>query len=152
MLNSRMEPRINEEVQIIIHYYDLAKIGDRYLYQNNTEIRVYGCELPPYKLPKYLPDRIFALEYIRQMINSDVSFKKKQQLRIKSQIGSFIWNNRVAGEEANNLLKHMDFILSFPWNYYPFGIISEIMLKHKTYPYAHVPKTDIGNFMNQTYW
>jgi hypothetical protein len=45
------------------------------------------CELPPYKLPKYLHVRIFALEYIRQMTNSDdihfVAFKKKQQFRIK---------------------------------------------------------------------
>jgi hypothetical protein len=72
-------------------------MGDWYLYQDHTEIRVYGCELDPYKLPKYLPVRIFALEYIRQMINSDdihfVSLKKKQQLRIKGQIGSFICNS-----------------------------------------------------------
>jgi hypothetical protein len=57
------------------------------MYQDHIEIKVYGCELAPYLLPKYLPVRIFALEYIRQMINSDdihfVSLKKKQQLRIK---------------------------------------------------------------------
>jgi len=67
------------------------------------------------------------------MINSDdinfVPFKKKQQHEIKSQIGSFIFNNRVAGEEANNLLKQMDFNMSFPWNYDPFGIISELRVK-----------------------
>jgi hypothetical protein len=76
---------------------DLTKTGDWYLYQNHTEIRVYGCELAPYKLPRYLPVRIFFLEYIRQMINSDdihfVSLKKKQQLRIKGQIGSFVCNS-----------------------------------------------------------
>jgi hypothetical protein len=65
MINNRMEPRINEEVQRILHLSDLAKIRDWYLYHNHTEIRVYGCEFPPYKLPKYLPIRIFALEYIR---------------------------------------------------------------------------------------
>jgi hypothetical protein len=87
MLSNRIEPRINEEVQRIFHVSDLAKIGDWYLYQNHTEIRVYGCDLPLYNLPKYLPIRIFSLEYIRQMINSDeihfVAFKRKQQLRIK---------------------------------------------------------------------
>jgi hypothetical protein len=133
-----MEPRINEEVYRILHLSNLTKTGDWYLYQNHTEIRVYGCELPPYKLPKYLPVRIFSLEYIRQMINSDdihfVSFKKKKQLMIKSQIGSFICYNRVAGEEANKLLKEMNFNLSFPWNYDPFGIRSETRLKHKTSP------------------
>jgi hypothetical protein len=65
MLNNSTEPRINEEIQRILHLSDLAKTGDWYLYQNHTEIRVYGCEFPPYRLPKYLPVRIFSLEYIR---------------------------------------------------------------------------------------
>ena len=156
MLNNKMEPRINEEVQRILHLSNLAKTGDWYLYQNHLEIRVYGCELPPYKLPKYLPIRIFALEYIRQMINSDdihfVSLKKKQQLRIKSQIGSFICNNRAAREEANNSLEEMNFNLSFPWNYDPFSIIAENRFKNKISPYAHVTNPEIEKFMNQTDW
>jgi len=81
MLSGRPELRISEEIQRILHLLDLAKMGDSYLYQDHTEIRVYGCELDPYKLPKYPPVRIFSMEYIRQMINSDdihfVSLKKK---------------------------------------------------------------------------
>jgi hypothetical protein len=65
MLNNNIETRINAEIQRILHLYDIAKTVDWYLYQNHTEIRVYGCEFPPYRLPKYLPVRIFALEYIR---------------------------------------------------------------------------------------
>jgi hypothetical protein len=46
-------------------------------------------------------------------MNSDdihfISVKKKQQLRIKTQIGSFLCNNRAGGEEADNLLKQMNF-------------------------------------------
>jgi hypothetical protein len=64
MLNNRTKPRVNEEVQMILHLSDLAKKGDWYLYQNHIEIRVYVCELPPYKLPEYFSVRIFALEYI----------------------------------------------------------------------------------------
>jgi len=64
MLNNNIEPRINEEIQRILHLSDLAKIGDWYLYQNHTEIRVHGCEFLPYRLPKYLLVRIFSLEYI----------------------------------------------------------------------------------------
>jgi hypothetical protein len=109
MLSGRTKPRINEEIQRILHLSDLAKTGDWYLYQDHTEIRVYGCELAPYKLPRYFPVRIFDLEYIRQMINSDdihfVAFKKKQQSRIKGHIESFIYNNRATWEEANKLLK-----------------------------------------------
>jgi hypothetical protein len=84
---------------------------------------VYGCELAPYKFPKYLPVRIFSLEYIRQMINLDdihfVSLKKKQQLIIKGKIGSFICNSQGTGEEANRLLKEMKFFVSFIWHYDP---------------------------------
>ena len=76
-------------------------------------------------MPKYLPFKI--------LINSDdihfVSFRKKKQLKIKIPTGSFICNNRAAGEEANNILKEMNFSRSFLWNYDPFGIISEIRLK-----------------------
>jgi hypothetical protein len=97
MLSSRPEPQINHEVHRILHLSDQTKIGDWYLYQDYTQIRVYRCELAPYKLPKYLPVRIFSLEYIRQIINSDdihfVSLKKKKQLKIKGNIGSFICNN-----------------------------------------------------------
>jgi len=43
------------------------------------------------------------------MINKDdihfVAFKKKKQLKIKGQIGSFICNSRAVGEEDNKLLK-----------------------------------------------
>ena len=51
------------------------------MYQNYTEIWVYGHELAPYKLPKFLYVSVFALEYIRKMINENevhfVSAKKK---------------------------------------------------------------------------
>jgi hypothetical protein len=88
------------------------------------------------------------------MINSNdiyfVAFKKKQQLKIRGQIGSFICNNRVAREEANNLLKEMKFSLIFPWHYDPCGIIAETRLKNRISPYAHVPRPEIEKFMNQT--
>jgi hypothetical protein len=54
MLSGRPEPRINDKVQRILHLSDNTKTGDWYLYQNHTEIRVFGCELAPYKLPKYV--------------------------------------------------------------------------------------------------
>jgi hypothetical protein len=156
MLSGMPEPRINDEVRRILHLSDNAKTGDWYLYQNHSEIRVYGCELAPYKLPRYIPVRIFALEYIRQIMNSDdihfVSLKKKQQLRIKGQIGSFICNSRGAGDEADRMLREMKFLTSFTWHYDPCGIISEMRVKNKNVPYAHEPKPEIERFANQTEW
>jgi hypothetical protein len=112
--------------------------------------------LAPYKLPKYAPVRIFALEYIRQIMNLDdihfVSLKKKQQLRIKGQIGSFICNIRGAGEEADRMLKEMKFFMSFPWHYDPYRVISEMRVKNKNIPYIHEAKPEIEKFANQTVW
>jgi hypothetical protein len=100
-----------------------------------------------YKLPKYLPVRIFGLEYIRQIINSDdihfVSLKKKQQLGIKGQIGSFICNNRGTGQEVDRMLREMKFSMIFPWHYDPCGIISEMRVKNKNIPYVHVSRLNL---------
>jgi len=156
MLGGSPEPQINDEVQRILHLSDNTKTGNLYLYKYYTEIRVYGCELAPYKLPKYLPVRIFALEYIRQIINSDdihfVSLKKKQQLRIKGQIGSFICNNHGAREEADRMLREMKFFMSFPWHYDPCGIISKMRVKNKNIRYVHEASPEVEKFANQTVW
>lgn len=79
--------------------------------------------MAPYKLPKYLPIKIFALEYMRQMFNSnDIHFvmaKKKSQFHIETQVGPFICNTKTTYEEADKLVKEMKFNLSFTWYYDP---------------------------------
>jgi hypothetical protein len=156
MLSGRPEPRINDEVQRILHISDKTKMGDWYLYQDYTKIIVYRCELAPYKLPKYLLVRIFSLEYIRQIINSDdihfASLKKKQHLIIKGQIEFFIYNSRGVGEEADKLLKEMKFFVSFTWHYDPCGIIFEMRIKNKNIPYVHISRPEVEKFSNQTEW
>ncbi len=91
-----------------MHLSEQTKIGDCYLYQNFIEIRVYRCEFPPYRLPKFVPMRIFSLEYIRQMVHMDnlhfVAAKKNSQFKIKAQVGPFICNTKAVGKEANSLL------------------------------------------------
>ena len=86
-------------------------------------------------LPNFLPMRIFALDYIRKIINANevhfVSVKKKSQFRIKSQIGPFICNSRVVGEEADKMLKKMIFTHRFTWYYDPLGIISKKSVENK---------------------
>ena len=71
-----------------------SKVGDWCLYQNHTEIRIYVCQLSPYKLPKYLPMRIFALEYFRKIINFDEVCFLYARKKVKNQLGPFICNNR----------------------------------------------------------
>ena len=86
--------RINEEIKNILQLSKQSKVGDWYLYEKYAEIRVFGSNLLPYKLPKHPSMRIFALEYIRQILNSDsinfMAAKKKTQFKLKNQIGPFI--------------------------------------------------------------
>jgi len=64
--------------------------------------------LAPYKLPKYLPMRLFSLEYCRKIISANetnfVNAKKKANFKIKDQLGPFICNSREAGHEADLIL------------------------------------------------
>ena len=47
MLSSSNEPRINEEIKKVLQLSEHSGTGDWYLYQNHTEIRVYGCQINP---------------------------------------------------------------------------------------------------------
>lgn len=108
MLLGSPPPRNNLDIRRILQLSKQLKVGDWYLYQNHTEIRIYWCELAPYKLPRYLPMRLFALEYYKQIINSNeihfVKAKKKAQLRIKDQLGPFVCNSREVGRKAEEIL------------------------------------------------
>ena len=73
-------------------------------------------------------------------------------MRIKRQIGPFIHNNRVIGEEADKILKEMKFNTNFIWNYDPSGIITDMRTKNKSSPYAHTLKPKIEKYVNQTKW
>lgn len=87
----------------------INKKVDWYLYQNYIEIRVYGWEFSSYKLPKFVPIRIFALEYIWKMINiNDMHFvisKRKSQFKRKAHVGPFVCNTRTTRKEVDILLK-----------------------------------------------
>jgi len=65
MLTGNPPPRSSPETKRVLQLLKQTKVGDWYLYQNHKETRIYGCVLAPYKLPRYLPMRLFALEYYR---------------------------------------------------------------------------------------
>lgn len=136
--------------------FDNCKTGDWYLYRNQTEIRVYGALLAPYKLPRFVTTRIFALEYLRQILNADeVNFmasRKKTQFKLKNQIGPFILNNREAANDINIKLKEYKFPYNFIRNYDPQGVLSTIRIKFKLSPFLHDSKPQIEKFSNQKEW
>ena len=139
-----------------MHLSEKTKIGGWYLYQNYTKIMIYGSELAPYKLHKYVPMRIFSLDYIGKMINMNevhfVSSKKKSQFKLKAKVGSFICNTRSACTEVDRLLKNMNLQPSFTWYYDIFGIISTLRVQLKETPYNHTPTLELEKFMNHEQW
>ena len=117
LLNKAEPPRINEDIKIILQLSKNCKVGDCYLYENHTEIKVYGALLAPYKIPKFLTTRIFALEYLRQILNANavnfIASKKKAQFKLKNQIGPFIVNSRDALKDIVSKLSKFKFQESF---------------------------------------
>ena len=147
-------PRISGDMQKILQLSKNYKIGDQYLYQNHTEIQIYGYELCPYKLPKYVPMRFFALEYFRQLISADLthfcSAKKKSQLRIRNQLGPFIINKREAWEDADRILgEELKLKKIFWWAPYdPNSFISDKKVKNMLSAYKHSSILEIEQFAN----
>ena len=50
MLSGTPQQIINPKIRRFLHLNINHQVGDWYLYQNHTEIRIYGCQLAPYKL------------------------------------------------------------------------------------------------------
>ena len=96
--------------------------------------------------------RLFALEYIRQILNSNginfLATKKKTQFKIKNQVGPFICNSRDACIQAEKFLQEFKFSKSFQWYYDPLGVISKLIVKCKLRPYVHESRLDIEKYSN----
>jgi len=136
-------PRLTGDMKKILQLSKQYKIGDWYFYQNHTVIRIYGCELSRFRLPRYVPMRLFALEYFRQLINADLTHfcspKKKAQQRIKNQLGPFIMHKTEAWEEADKILgEQLKLKKSFWWvPYDPNSFISDRKVRNKLSVYIH---------------
>lgn len=156
ILTRNLPPRISPEIKRVLQLSKQTKVGDWYLYQNYTEIRIYGCLRAPYKFPRYLPMRLFSLEYYRQIINADevnfVTAKKKAYFKINDQLGPFICNSIKVGKEADLILQSMKFQRSFLWRYDPLEFITNKRQKVKLGPFIHHPIPEIEAYANQTNW
>jgi hypothetical protein len=149
--------RLSRDMQKILQLSRTYKIGDWYFYQNHTVIRIYGCELCPYRLPRYVPMRLFALEYYRQLINSDLthfhSAKKKANLKFRDHLGPFTMNKKDGWQEADQMLEQLKLKKSFWWvPYDPEGFISARRVKFRLKPYDHSPLPQVQPFANQEEW
>ena len=103
--------------------------------------------------------RLFALEYFRQFGNADmVHFfgkSKKAQLKIKNQLGPFIFNKREeAWKDADQILSEkLKLKTSFYWAPYdPNHFISLRRIKYRLAAYEHFNIPQIEQHANQQEW
>ena len=59
-------PRVFPEMRQMMQLLNSKKIGDWFLTEFATTIRLYGFMHPPYILPTFLTTRVFSLELIRK--------------------------------------------------------------------------------------
>jgi hypothetical protein len=65
-------PRISDTVVA-----NLDKVADWYIEEHFSYIRVFGCSVPPYALPQFLPDRLVCREVARQTVLGGISKELK---------------------------------------------------------------------------
>jgi hypothetical protein len=127
IIHDEIPPRIFPECKKLLQLSPDKRVGDWYIFENYTEIKIYGSELQPFLLPVFLNPRIFALEYIRHRLNSDhihfVSRKYKASFKLKKEVGPFIVNTRSTLQETTNILSNMGFQQGEAWMYDPHAII-----------------------------
>jgi len=119
---------------------------------------MYGHELCPFKLPKYVPMRLFALEHFSQIIHADLTHfcnvKKKAWLRIKNQLGPYVIHDRDAWKDAEKILEdHLTLKKSFGWvPYDPRSFISDRRVRYRLSVYVHHRIPEIEQCANQEEW
>ena len=77
-------PRVFPEMRQMLQFSKRQKIGDWFLSEFGTTIRLYGFIHPPYILPAFLTPRIFFLDLIQKklMVEEEhfLNFKKSSNL------------------------------------------------------------------------
>ena len=71
LLFDEVLPRVFEEMKIMMQSSPEDRIGYWFLYKKFIVLRVYGFTREPYRLPAFLTPRIFALEYMRQILHAE---------------------------------------------------------------------------------
>jgi len=111
--HEEIPPRISPECKTLLQLSPNKGVGDWYIFENYTKIRVYGSELRPFLLPIFLTPRIFALAYIGKTLNLDdihfVSRKYKANFKLKKEVGPFIVNTRSTLQVTKNIFLAMGF-------------------------------------------
>ena len=108
IIHDSSSPRVFPEMKSWLQAGKSQSTGDWFLFDDYTEIRVYGAEFSPYRLPVFPVRQFYALEYIQQALKADhlhfISAKKGYILRLPIEIGPFVVNSRHAFSIAEKMM------------------------------------------------
>ena len=104
-------------------------MGNWFLLEEHTIIRVYGFVHEPYILPTFLTPRVFSLEFIRQKITMEnehlISFKKSSEIKFPWVVGTFIIKYKFGLPVVEGFLQEMNYKKDISINYDSHHIISQ---------------------------
>ena len=124
-----------------LHPQTENQIGDWFLYQDYSVIRIYGYEEQPYRLPTFLTPIIFSLEVLRQRLHSDeLHFSSKKQtsnFKVLITIGPFTVRNKATIELIDDIMAYFKFVPNEACQYDPLQLISKKKKKQKRGNYEH---------------
>ena len=116
-------PRVFPEMRQMLQLSKIKKIGDWFLSDFGTTIRLYGFIHPPYILPSFLTPRIFFFELIpkKLMVEEEhfLNFKNSSNLIFPWELGPYTVRCRVSLPLVSILLRGMEFPVGKAINYDP---------------------------------
>ena len=128
-------------------------IGDCFLIEFGTIIRLYSFVHQPYILPAFLTAMVFSLELIKQRLTVEeehfLNSKKSSNLIFPWEVGPYTVRSRVSLPLVGSLLKDMGFSLEQAVNYNPHQIISKRRKDHKCKPFEHTEIPRLREVANQ---
>ena len=106
-----------------LQLFPSKRIGDWFLSESETSIRLYGFVHQPYILLAFLTTRIFSLEFFRQILTVEeehiLNFRKSLDIKFPWEEGPYVVKSRDALPIIDNLLRSMRFSLGDASNYDP---------------------------------
>ena len=144
-------PRLTEEMKIYMQHSS-DPVGDWFLYEDYTVLRVYGFKEETYKFPTFLSKRIFVLEFLRQRLYVEselfLKHKKSSNIKFKYTIEPFVVDSTSSLPIIQDLLRSMKFDQDRKVNYDPKHIISKRKVSFRLGTFEHEEDQELSVMAN----
>ena len=121
-------PRIGEELKAFLQN-PRGPVGDWFCFGDYTLLRIYGFEGEPFRLPKFIGKRLFALEFLRQRLaienDNFIKHKKASALKFVFTMEPFVVKLVLVANVLDQVLKSMGFESDKALRYDPKGVMNQ---------------------------